>query len=115
MLCEHSEEGDTDCLGVFPISVNRFPKSDLKVPHMGWNGVQVRPANPFSSIQKDSAYYFVHSYYAETHPVFTLAEGNHGTPFSAILRKDNFWAMQFHPEKSSTDGEDLLTQFLASL
>ncbi|MEM6298902.1 MAG: imidazole glycerol phosphate synthase subunit HisH [Bacteroidota bacterium] len=112
LMCQHSEEGDTDCLGIFPISVKRFPKSDLKVPHMGWNLLQPTPANSFSSIQKESAYYFVHSYYAETHPEFTLAEGNYGTPFSAILRKNNFWAMQFHPEKSSTEGEALLKSFL---
>lgn len=109
LLCTHSEEGDTPCLGIIPQKVRRFiPHSPgIKVPHMGWNLASEWPEN-----RAPGAYfYFVHSYYAEVGPSTTMVS-QHGLPFSAALRQDNFWATQFHPEKSGTAGEAFLKQFL---
>lgn len=115
LLCEHTEENDTECLGVFPVKVKRFiPENsqEFKVPHVGWNELenlttdpllQDLPANPFV--------YYVHSFYAELSE-FTIATTHYIHDFSAILHRDNFWAIQAHPEKSSLVGEKLLSNFL---
>lgn len=101
LLCRHSEEGDTDCLGIFPVDVKRFrpQRHEDKVPHMGWNEAG------------GEYYYFVHSFYV---PVceFTTAVTDYIVPFSASLQRDNFITTQFHPEKSGEAGERLLKQFL---
>lgn len=113
LLCEHTEEGNVDCLGIFPIRVRRFPKQEqFKVPHMGWNTVSNTDEQLFGNLPKEASFYFVHSYYAEVHPEFTIATTDYVQPFSAAIRKDNFWATQFHPEKSAAHGETLLKSFL---
>ena len=113
LLCAHSEENDTPCLGVIPQQVRRFPANmGLKVPHVGWNTIHVpQSIGPFSADLNQSYAYFVHSYYVENGP-YTTAMTDYGLPFSACLQKDNFYAAQFHPEKSGQMGAQLIQQFL---
>ncbi|MBM3168845.1 MAG: imidazole glycerol phosphate synthase subunit HisH [Bacteroidetes bacterium] len=114
LLCAHSEENDTDCLGIFPIKVKRFiPAAWEKVPHVGWNKIKNIKENPLLNHLPDVRYlYYVHSYYAELGE-HTLATTSYIQDFTAILNRDNFWAVQAHPEKSSILGEKLLENFLA--
>ncbi|CAN5319729.1 imidazole glycerol phosphate synthase subunit HisH [soil metagenome] len=110
LMCKHSEENDTACLGIFDETVKLFKGENLKVPHMGWNSLEkTRDWIPLSIENK--YVYFVHSYYV---PVtsYTVAETNYEVPFSAALRKDNFYAAQFHPEKSAEAGVLVLQSFL---
>ncbi len=113
LLCEHSEERDTPCLGIIPQNVLRFqPKGGEKVPHMGWNALHsVRGKVPPVELQGQFVY-FVHSYFVEQGP-YTTALSDHIIPFSAALQKDNFYATQFHPEKSGAAGEAILKAFLS--
>ncbi len=115
LLCEHSEENDTPCLGIIPQKVLKFTTADLKVPQVGWNRLNITEHNPLPSILssdlQDAWFYFVHSYYVEKGE-YTTATAEYGVDFSACLRKDNFHAAQFHPEKSSTAGEILIKNFL---
>jgi len=112
LLCTHSEEGDTDCLGIIPQQVKRFrPKKREKVPHMGWNSIEEPEGGLFGAGQEGEFVYFVHSYYVETGP-YTTALSDYILPFSAALQKDNFFATQFHPEKSGPVGETILKRFL---
>ena len=111
VLCAHSEEGDTDCLGVFGNRVRLF-KGDLKVPQIGWNTVEHQGKGIFSTIPDSSYFYYVHGFYAEL-SVDTIARTEYIKTFSAALKKDNFHAVQFHPEKSADVGERLLSNFLA--
>ncbi len=111
LLCEFTEENQTPGLGIFPVKVRRFPPGN-KIPHMGWNTIARLQGPLFREVQENSFVYFVHSYYAETSK-FTVAEGNYIVPFSAALQKDNFFGVQFHPEKSGTVGEQILRNFLA--
>ena len=110
LLCTYSEEGQTDCLGVFHQRVIRFEPS-LKVPHVGWNTVSNLKAPLFNSNLENEYVYFVHSYYAAISE-HTIATTDYITPFSAALQKDNFYAVQFHPEKSGTVGEVILKNFI---
>ncbi len=116
LLCTHSEENDTDCLGIFPIKVKRFIPSvsgQEKVPHVGWNSLENLVDNPlFKDLPESKFMYYVHSYYAELGE-HTLATTSYIHDFTAILHRDNYWAIQAHPEKSSTLGEKLLENFLA--
>ena len=111
LMCSWSEEGDTDCIGIFDVMVRRFPEQKLKVPHMGWNSLDKVNGSLFDETLKGSYVYFVHSYYV---PVCedTAAETSYMIPFSAAMQKDNFYATQFHPEKSSDPGEKILSNFL---
>jgi glutamine amidotransferase len=110
LLCSHSEENDTDCLGIFDVKVKKFePK--LKVPQMGWNNLENMKSTLFKGIESESYVYYVHSYYAEICP-YTIATTNYITEFSAALQKDNFYALQAHPEKSGKIGERILQNFL---
>jgi imidazole glycerol-phosphate synthase subunit HisH len=116
LLCEHSEENDTPCLGVIPQRVRRFPSENgLKVPHVGWNTINLGSNTDGGGILTpdfdDNYFYFVHSYYVEQ-GIYTTATCDYGVPFAACLQKDNFHAAQFHPEKSSKAGEKLLQNFL---
>lgn len=111
LLCAWSEEGDTKGLGIFPERVIRF-EEHLKVPHMGWNALQQPDTGLFSGIDSDSYAYFVHSYYVPVHQ-YTIAGCTYGIPFSAALHKDNFYACQFHPEKSAAAGATLLQNFIS--
>ena len=111
LLCNTSEEGNTNCLGVFDTKTKRFPPQD-KVPHMGWNNFLIQKESKlFNRVDENSDVYYVHGYYAEVCSN-TIAQGNYIVPFSSIMQKDNFYAMQFHPEKSSGVGEQLLKNFL---
>ncbi len=112
LMCRHSEEGDTDCLGIFPVDVLKFqPKRhEDKVPHMGWNKLRTMSDERWK-MENGSFVYFVHSFYV---PVceFTSAVTDYIIPFSAALHRDNFFATQFHPEKSGAVGEHILRMFL---
>lgn len=113
LLCTHSEENDTPCLGIIPQQVKRFqPTNGEKVPHMGWNSVQTKGNTIFTPNVHDNYVYFVHSYYVELGP-HTTATTNYVHPFSAGLQKDNFYATQFHPEKSGSVGETIIQNFLS--
>ncbi len=110
LMCKHSEENDTDCLGIFDIEVKKFePK--LKVPQMGWNTLEATQGPLFEGLPAESYVYFVHSYYAALSQQ-TIAETEYINRFSAALHKDNFYALQAHPEKSGKVGERILENFL---
>ncbi len=111
LLCAYSEEGDTKGLGIFNTQVLKFPPKDL-VPHMGWNNFTTVKGKLFKNIQPNSDCYFVHSYYAEICNE-TVAVNDYILPFSAALEKDNFYATQFHPEKSAQTGLEILKNFLS--
>jgi glutamine amidotransferase len=115
LLCEHTEENDTACLGVFPVKVKRFiPENsqEFKVPHVGWNELENLTADPLlHGLPANPFVYYVHSFYAELSE-YTIATTHYIHDFSAILHRDNFWAIQAHPEKSSMVGEKLLANFL---
>ena len=113
LLCSHSEEGDTDCLGVFPVNVKRFrPKEhEQKIPAMGWNALEALSSPLMKGVEEGDFVYFVHSYYASVCP-FTIAQADYIHPYSAALHKDNFWATQFHPEKCGKVGELIINNFL---
>ena len=114
LLCQHSEEGDTDCIGVFPIQVKRFQptRHEEKVPCMGWQELTLKGDNPlFKGLGEKPFVYFVHSFYCEKCEN-TIAEANYILPYSAALQKDNFYATQFHPEKSGSVGHKILENFI---
>ncbi|EON76561.1 Imidazole glycerol phosphate synthase amidotransferase subunit [Lunatimonas lonarensis] len=111
LLCDYSEENDTPCLGIFPIRVKRFPSFE-KVPHIGWNSLENRTSALLQGLDEKPFAYYVHSYYAELHPEYTIATSHYMLDFSALLHRDNYYAMQAHPEKSSVTGERILTNFL---
>ena len=113
LMCSHSEEGDADCLGIFDVPVLKFmpQRHEDKVPHMGWNTIETTKDGLFKGFTKPEYVYFVHSFYV---PVceWTAARTDYILPFSASLHKDNFYATQFHPEKSGGTGERILKNFL---
>ena len=112
-MCKYSEEGNTECLGIFDTDVKRFcPQRHIdKVPHMGWNTIENAVSSLFKGFDKDEYVYFVHSYYVPLNE-FTAARTNYILPYSSALHKDNFYATQFHPEKSGKTGERILRNFL---
>jgi glutamine amidotransferase len=114
LLFKGSEEGDTECLGIFPARVTRFPdRQGFPVPHMGWNQLVPQTGSPLTRGLGDDAYlYFVHSYAAPVGP-WTDAVTDYGGEFSALVRHANFHGAQFHPERSSRAGQRLLANFLA--
>lgn len=113
LLMRSSEEGSCDCLDLMPGKVRLFDgKGIYPVPHMGWNHVSInRPTPLLKGLDSDSCFYFVHSYYAEIGP-FTVAQADYGHPFSAIVSRNNFFGVQFHPERSGHAGAKLLRNFL---
>ena len=110
LMCAHSEEGDAECIGIFNLEVKKF-KTKLKVPHMGWNSLKNVSGRLLSSEAEGSYVYFVHSYYAALGEN-TSAVTHYSNPFSAAIERDNFYATQFHPEKSGPVGEKILKNFL---
>ncbi len=110
LMCESSEEGNTKCLGIFDAQVKKFPNTKI-VPHMGWNSFSEINGVLFRNINVNDDVYFVHSYFAETCR-FTTAICNYIQPFSSAIQRDNFYATQFHPEKSADVGEQILKNFL---
>lgn len=111
LMCNHSEEGDTKCLGIFDTEVKLFPSAGLKVPQMGWNNIYNYNSVLFDGLPKDAYVYFVHSYYAALCKE-TAVTTDYILPYSSALQKDNFYAVQFHPEKSGTIGETILKNFI---
>jgi glutamine amidotransferase len=112
LMCRHSDEGNVPCLGIFETDVKRFqPKEGEKVPHMGWNTLSHLRGPLFQGMTPEEYVYFVHSYYVPVNDG-TAAQADYILPFSAALQKDNFFATQFHPEKSGAAGERILRNFL---
>lgn len=130
LLCKHSEENNTDCLGIFDLQVKRFspfleppstlgrvgegPGPDLKVPQIGWNDIYDLKSPLFNHVEEHSYVYFVHSYYVEKSGN-TIATANYGLEYSAAIQKNNFYAVQFHPEKSALAGEAILKNFIFNM
>ncbi|MFA4922438.1 MAG: imidazole glycerol phosphate synthase subunit HisH [Candidatus Neomarinimicrobiota bacterium] len=110
LMCRNSEENNTNCLGIFEVAVKKFPPRD-KVPHMGWNTLSQLRGELFRDVPESAYVYFVHSYYAELSEL-SVAQTEYIFPFSAALQKDNFFSVQFHPEKSGAVGEQILRNFL---
>ena len=110
LMCSYSEEGSTQCLGIFNTKVKKFPNTEL-VPHMGWNNFSKVKGELFNGLENTNNVYFVHSYYAEINEQ-TTAVCDYIKPFSAAMQRDNFYATQFHPEKSADIGEKILKNFL---
>jgi glutamine amidotransferase len=110
LMCRFSEEQNTTCMGIFDSTVKKFPPTD-KVPHMGWNNFSFLNGKIFNGIRLDDSVYYVHSFYAEICPQ-TVAICDYILPFSSGMEKGNFYATQFHPEKSADIGEKILKNFL---
>ena len=110
LMCRFSEENNTNCLGIFDIQVKKF-KPELKVPQIGWNTLTAMNSSIFKGLPPEPYLYFVHSYYAEL-SAETVAITDYVNPFSAALQKDNFYALQAHPEKSGNVGERIIQNFL---
>ena len=111
LLCASSEENETECLGIMPYRVRKFPSGGLKVPHMGWNTVSDLQQPLFEGIPSEEYFYFVHGYYVVTGKQ-TIATCTYGETFSAAIHHANFYAVQFHPEKSGIAGQKVLESFL---
>jgi glutamine amidotransferase len=110
LMCAHSEEGDTECLGIFDLPVKKFTQG--KVPHMGWNSLTDLRSPLMQGLKENDYCYFVHSYYAALSSD-AIAVTNYSIPFSSALHKNNFYGVQFHTEKSAAVGEQILKNFLA--
>lgn len=122
LLCKHSEEGSTDCLGIVPVNVKRFFSSPLspgdgpgarplKVPQVGWNTLYNLKSDLFKDIQENCYVYNVHSYFAQDSS-YTIANCHYGLNYAAAVRKDNFYGVQFHTEKSADIGDRIIQNFL---
>lgn len=113
LLCEHSEENDTACLGIVPVKVLRFRTGDekIKIPQVGWNTIYELRSGLFKGVEENSYIYNVHSYYAADSE-FTIAKCNYGIEYAAAVQKDNFYGVQFHTEKSAETGDQIIKNFL---
>ncbi|HYJ91840.1 MAG TPA: imidazole glycerol phosphate synthase subunit HisH [Pyrinomonadaceae bacterium] len=111
LLCKYSDENEAECLGILPYKVQRFPANRLKIPHMGWNNISSLKSSLFENVADDSRMYFVHSYFVESVDE-TIAHTAYGSEFSAAVQHENFYGVQFHPEKSGQVGAKLLENFL---
>jgi glutamine amidotransferase len=113
LLCDHSEESDTACLGIIPLQVKKFrpQPGEGKVPQMGWNTISGLSSSLFSDVEEGSFVYYVHSYYV-TKGENTIATTHYLHDYSAAIKKDNFYGVQFHTEKSATVGDQILKNFL---
>jgi glutamine amidotransferase len=115
LLCAHSDEGNVDGLGIFPVNVLRFKSNETKVPHIGWNTVRYNSGNKlFKGIDQDDFFYFANSYYVPVDQSTTAVTENK-IDFSASFQKDNYFGVQFHPEKSSESGLKVLQNFIEYL
>lgn len=110
LMCSYSEENQTECLNIFPIEVKKFEAS-LKVPHIGWNQIQRLKTHLFDEVPESSYMYYVHSYYIPDNQ-FSIASTDYGVTYAGAIKKDNFYACQFHPEKSGGFGEQILKNFI---
>jgi len=111
LMCKHSGENNTECLGIFDLQVKRFPACAGKVPQIGWNDITGLTSPLFSGLQEQDYVYFVHSYYVEKSR-HTIATADYGLKYSAAIQKDNFYAVQFHPEKSAETGAKIIENFV---
>jgi glutamine amidotransferase len=113
LLCNHSEENDTECLGIVPVQVKKFKpgKTPIKIPQIGWNNIYNLKSNLFRDVEDKSFIYNVHSYYAEDSE-YSIANCNYGIEYAAAIKKDNFYGVQFHTEKSATVGDKILKNFI---
>lgn len=111
LLCRSSDENDAQCLGVVPFEVRKFRSDDLKIPHVGWNTIADLRSALFDGIESDEHVYFVHGYFVET-GAETTAVSDYAGRFSAAFEQENFYGVQFHPEKSGKAGERILANFL---
>ena len=112
LLTTHSEEGNADLLGIFSLQTKLFNKNlGIKIPHIGWNTVTFKNNLLFKDVALETQFYFVHSYFIEYNSIFDIAAVNYGNKFSAAIQKNNFYGVQFHPEKSGEAGERLLKNF----
>lgn len=110
VMCAYTEEGDTQGLGILPVNIKKFPPQDI-IPHIGWNAVIYRENALFKDIPQNTDFYFVHSYYAEKNP-YSIAECKYILEFCCAVQKDNFWGVQFHPEKSAEYGRKIIENFI---
>jgi imidazole glycerol-phosphate synthase subunit HisH len=122
LLCKHSEENDTECLGIIPVNVKKFSNAPLsfgegpgerpvKIPQVGWNTIYALKSDLFKGINENSYIYNVHSYYAGDSD-YTIAKCNYGVEYAAAVKKDNFYGVQFHTEKSAETGDKIIKNFL---
>jgi glutamine amidotransferase len=113
LMCSHSEENNTDCLGIFEEKIKLFKANDqeTKVPQVGWNNIYALKSPLFAEVPENSYCYFVHSYFAASGE-HTIAATNYIQPYSSALHKNNFYGVQFHPEKSAAIGEQILKNFI---
>lgn len=112
LLTAHSEEGDAKLTNIIPIETKLFDKElGIKIPHMGWNNIEIKNNLLFEGVENQTQFYFVHSYFIEYNPIFGIATANYGLTYAAAIQKDNFYGVQFHPEKSGAAGERLLMNF----
>lgn len=111
LMTEYSEEGNTTCLGIFDTEVKRFASVEHKIPHVGWNTIGSLKGLLFENIMENEFMYFVHSFYVETN-AREISSTDYVTPFCSAMQKDNFYAVQFHPERSGAAGERVLKNFI---
>jgi glutamine amidotransferase len=113
LMCSHSEEGNTNCLGIFNTKVKLFSSDlkNIKVPQIGWNNIYDLKTNLYKNVKESAYMYFVHSYYAELSKD-TIAKTKYGIEYSSSLQNNNFYGAQFHPEKSSDAGQTILENFI---
>jgi len=113
LLCNHSEENDVTCLGIVPVQVKKFKvqSSKFKVPQVGWNNIYDLQSDLFNGVEDNSFIYNVHSYYAEDSE-YTIAKCNYEIEYAAAIKKDNFYGVQFHTEKSAETGDKIIKNFL---
>lgn len=116
LLCNHSEEADTPCLGIIPVGVKKFNRGEqaLKVPQVGWNQIYNLQSDLFAGVEENSYIYNVHSYYADD-SMYTIARCNYGLEYAAAVKKDNFYGVQFHTEKSAETGDRILKNFILNV
>lgn len=110
IMCAYTEEGNTECLNILPVQVKKFPPQDI-IPHIGWNEVKHQENPLFKGIPQQTDFYFVHSYYVEKNP-FSIANCTYILEFCCAIEKDNFFGVQFHPEKSAAYGKKIIENFL---
>jgi imidazole glycerol-phosphate synthase subunit HisH len=111
LMCSHSEENDTPCLGIFDQKVKLFPQQGLKIPQIGWNNITDLKTHLLRGVSENAYMYFVHSYYVEN-CADAIAKTDYVIEYSSAIRKDNFFAVQFHPEKSGEVGQKILENFI---
>ena len=114
LMCAHSEENDTTCLGIFDQQVRLFPENGFKIPQIGWNNITHLKTSLFQDVDENAYMYFVHSYYVENCDN-AIAITDYVTAFSSAVQKNNFYAVQFHPEKSGDAGQKILENFIFNL